>query len=66
MLWFSMMRIYPAADLSSFTFLSPVFGVLGGAIVLGEPWSWSIVAALVLIAIGLVIVNRPARATPAP
>ncbi|MCV0397044.1 MAG: DMT family transporter [Rhizobiaceae bacterium] len=57
--WFWMLRRYPAAGLSSFTFLSPVFGVLGGGVLLGEPLSWRIFAALILIAVGLVIVNRP-------
>ncbi len=64
MLWFWLMRRYPASGLSSFTFLSPVFGVLGGALLLGEPLSWPIFAALALIAIGLYVVNRPRRASP--
>ena len=38
---------------------------LGGGIVLGEPLTWRIVVALVLIATGVVIVNRPARPHPA-
>lgn len=62
LLWFWLLRRYPAAGLSSFTFLSPVFGVLGGGLLLGEPLSWRIFAALALIAVGLVIVNRPRRA----
>jgi drug/metabolite transporter (DMT)-like permease len=61
-LWFWMMRRYPAAALASFVFLTPVFGVLCGGLVLGEPLSWKIFVALGLIAAGLVIVNRPARA----
>jgi drug/metabolite transporter (DMT)-like permease len=61
LLWFWLVRRYPASGLSSFTFLSPVFGVLAGGILLGEPLSWRIFAALVMIAVGLVIVNRPRR-----
>ena len=64
-LWFWLLRRYPAAGLASFTFLTPAFGVLCGGIVLGEPLTWRIVVALVLIATGLVIVNRPARPHPA-
>lgn len=60
-LWFWLMRRYPASGLSSFTFLSPVFGVLGGGLLLGEPLSWRIFAALTMIAAGLVLVNRPVR-----
>lgn len=60
-LWFWMLGRYPASGLSSFAFLTPVFGVLCGALFLGEPLSAGIFAALVLIVAGLVIVNRPAR-----
>jgi drug/metabolite transporter (DMT)-like permease len=66
-IWFSMIRIYPAAGLSSFTFLTPVFGVACGGILLGEPLSVRIFLAMALIAAGLFIVNRPPpRTRPAP
>lgn len=64
-LWFWMMRRYPAASLSSFVFLVPSFGVLQGAIFLGEPLSPLIFLSLALIAAGIVIVNRPRRGVPA-
>ncbi len=60
-LWFWLMRRYPASGLSSFAFLTPAFGVLLGGVLLNEPLSWKIFAALVLIAAGLVVVNRPVR-----
>jgi drug/metabolite transporter (DMT)-like permease len=60
-LWFWMMRRYPAAGLSSFAFLTPVFGVLLGGVLLGEPLTAKLFLALGLIAAGLIIVNRPAR-----
>ncbi|AZN99967.1 DMT family transporter [Mesorhizobium sp. M9A.F.Ca.ET.002.03.1.2] len=60
-LWFWLLRRYPASGLSSFTFLSPVFGVLCGAMFLGEALTIRIFLALGLIAAGLIIVNRPAR-----
>lgn len=65
-LWFWLLRRYPASGLSSFAFLSPVFGVLCGAVVLGEAPTARIFLALALIAAGLIIVNRPARRQPAP
>jgi drug/metabolite transporter (DMT)-like permease len=66
-LWFWLMRRYPAAGLSSFTFLSPAFSVICGWLLLGEPLTWKIFAALGLIAAGLIIVNRPVRKqVPAP
>lgn len=61
-LWFWLMRRYPASGLSSFTFLSPVFGVLLSGLLLNEPLSPSIFMALALVAGGLLLVNRPARA----
>lgn len=56
--WFALVRRYSASGLSSFAFLSPVFGVLGGGLLLGEPVTPRIVIALVSIAAGLWIVNR--------
>jgi drug/metabolite transporter (DMT)-like permease len=60
-LWFWLMRRYPAAGLSSFAFLTPAFGVLLGGMLLKEPLSVRIFLALALIAAGLIIVNRPQR-----
>jgi drug/metabolite transporter (DMT)-like permease len=60
-LWFWMLGRYPASGLSSFAFLTPVFGVLCGGVLLGEPLSPAVFAALALIAVGLIVVNRPAR-----
>lgn len=64
LLWFWLMRRYPAGGLTSFAFLTPAFGVLMGGLLLDEPLSPRIFAALGLIAAGLVIVNRPARKIP--
>lgn len=60
-LWFWLMRRYPAAGLSSFAFLTPVFGVFLGGVLLDEPLSARLFVALAMIAAGLVIVNRPQR-----
>jgi drug/metabolite transporter (DMT)-like permease len=62
-LWFWLLRRYPASGLTSFAFLSPAFGVLCGAVFLGEPLTARIFLALALIAAGLIIVNRPVRRT---
>jgi drug/metabolite transporter (DMT)-like permease len=64
LIWFWLMRRYPAAGLSSFAFLTPAFGVLLGGLLLGEPLSLRLFLALGLIAVGIVIVNRPARKIP--
>ena len=57
--WFWAIQNYPASRVASFTFLTPVFGVLAGALVLFEPVSPRLIAALGLIAIGITLVNRP-------
>jgi drug/metabolite transporter (DMT)-like permease len=57
--WFALMRDYPASLLSSFTFLTPLFGVAFGAALLGEPLSLRLLAALLLVAAGIYLVNRP-------
>ena len=60
-LWFWLVRRYPASGLSSFTFLSPAFGVIFAGVLLGEPLTARIFSALGLIAAGLVLVNRSGR-----
>lgn len=63
LLWFWLMRRYPAAGLSSFAFLTPAFGVLLGGLLLGEPLTARIFLALGLIGAGIVLANRPGRAS---
>ncbi len=60
-MWFWLVRHYPASGLASFTFLTPAFGVLFAGLILGEPLGATIFIALVLIAAGLVLVNRAPR-----
>ncbi len=56
--WFWLVAHYRATTLHAFTFLTPLFGVLAGAMLLGEPIGASLVVALALIACGIVLVNR--------
>ena len=49
---------YPAARLTAFLFLTPLFGVLSGALFLNEPLTPMLIIALVLVAIGIYLVNR--------
>ncbi len=60
--WFWMMRKYSAASMHAFTFMTPIFGALAGAILLGEQIGTWTLAGLVLVALGIYLVNRPARA----
>lgn len=57
--WFWLVRNYPPTRVAAFTFLSPVFGVIAGNLLLQEPFTPSLAAALTLIALGLYLVNRP-------
>ncbi|ANQ86920.1 hypothetical protein dqs_3903 [Azoarcus olearius] len=57
--WFWLIRHYPATRLSSFSFLTPVFGVLAGALLLGEPLTPAVFIALALVGAGIWIANRP-------
>ncbi len=58
--WFWLIRHYPATRLSSFSFLTPVMGVLASIILLDEPLTLSIFVALLLVGAGIWIANRPA------
>jgi drug/metabolite transporter (DMT)-like permease len=58
-IWFAMVPRYSASRLSAFTFLTPLFGVASGHLVLGEPISWAFALAVALVVGGLVLVNRP-------
>lgn len=57
--WFALIARYSAARLSAFTFLTPLFGVAAGYLTLGEPLSPPFALAVALVAVGLVLVNRP-------
>jgi len=57
--WFWLIRHYPPSRLASFTFLTPLFGVLAGGLLLGEPITGGLLMALVLVGAGIYLVNRP-------
>ena len=56
--WFWLVRQYPATRLSSFSFLTPVMGVLAGGVLLGEPLTPAVFAALGLVGAGIWVANR--------
>lgn len=60
-LWLWLLSIYPASGVASFSFLSPVFSVFLGWWLLDEAVGPLIVVALLLVAAGIVLINRPAR-----
>lgn len=56
--WFALIARFSASRLSAFTFLTPLFGVAAGHILLGEPLTPAFAAAVAMVATGLVLVNR--------
>ena len=53
-----MLGRYPATQISVFVFLTPLFALLFGTLLLGEPVTPSLLLALGLVALGIVLVNR--------
>ena len=64
LVWMWLLAHYPATRVSAFVFLTPLFALGAGAGWLHEPITASLLAALALVAAGIVLVNRraPARA----
>ena len=56
--WMWMLRHYPATQMSTFTFLTPVFALVFGVALLGEPLTWQLVVALLGVATGIVLVSK--------
>jgi drug/metabolite transporter (DMT)-like permease len=56
--WFWLVAHYPAARLASFTFLTPLFGLAAGGVILDEPITPLLILALGLVAAGIWLVNR--------
>jgi drug/metabolite transporter (DMT)-like permease len=57
-IWFALIARYSANRLSAFTFLTPLFGVAAGHLLLGDPLTPAFAAAVALVAVGLLLVNR--------
>jgi len=58
--WLWLLSVYPPPTVASFSFLTPVFAIALGHVVFGEPVSMSLVGAAVLVAAGIVLINRRA------
>lgn len=61
LVWFWLVRHYPATRISAFTLLTPIFGLLAGVVLLGEPVTPRLLAALAAVAVGIAVVNRVRR-----
>ena len=63
--WFWLLTHYPAGRLAAFSFLTPLFGVLAGALLLGEHVGPALIEALGLVVLGIWLANRPPKNLPA-
>ncbi|MDP2086173.1 MAG: DMT family transporter [Gemmobacter sp.] len=61
--WFWLLATYPPSGVASFSFLSPVLALFLGWLLLDEPVSPGLLAAGTLVAVGLVVINWPGRAS---
>ena len=58
LVWMWMLGRYPATRISVFVFLTPLFALLFGSLLLGEAVTSTLLASLALVAAGIVLVNR--------
>jgi drug/metabolite transporter (DMT)-like permease len=56
--WFWLLRHYLATKVSAFSFLTPMFGLLFGFFLAGDPINSSLIVAFISIALGIYLVNR--------
>ncbi len=56
--WMWMLVRYPAAKMSTFVFLTPIFALLFASFWLREPVTLVLLMAIVLVGLGIVLVNR--------
>ncbi|MFL9932560.1 DMT family transporter [Paraburkholderia sp. RL18-103-BIB-C] len=61
LVWFWLLTRYSASRLSVFSFLTPLFGVTFGVMLLGESFSLRFLLAAMLVLTGIALVNAPAK-----
>jgi drug/metabolite transporter (DMT)-like permease len=59
--WFWLLTRYLAGRLSVFAFLTPLFGVIFGVLLLDEPLSPLFGTAALLVGAGIALVNAPRK-----
>jgi len=57
LIWFWLLTRYYAARLSVFSFLTPLFGVIAGVVVLSEPITPAFIGAVAMVGAGIYLVN---------
>ncbi|MBV9755078.1 MAG: DMT family transporter [Hyphomicrobiales bacterium] len=59
LVWYWLLRQYHAGEMSAFTFVTPLIGVLAGHFLMGDPLDAGVAVAVALVLGGIVLVNRP-------
>jgi drug/metabolite transporter (DMT)-like permease len=59
LLWFTLVKTYSASQLSAFTFITPLFGVVASYFIMHDTLTLAFGAAALLVISGLYLVNRP-------
>ncbi|MBI5167154.1 MAG: DMT family transporter [candidate division NC10 bacterium] len=59
--WTTLVKCHQVGNLSAFTFITPIFGVLLSHLILGERLTPNLALGLILVAAGIYIVNKPER-----
>lgn len=57
MTWFWLLRRYLASNLAVFSFITPLFGVTFGVLLLGEPLSLNFILGAVCVLLGVTMVS---------
>lgn len=65
LMWMHLLTVYPVANVTSFSLLTPIFAIAAGSLIFDDALSWQFVLALLLVGGGLVLLNRGPRAAPA-
>ena len=58
LMWFWLVRHYPATHLSAFTLLTPVIGLLAGVALMADPLTMRLVIALIAVSAGIALVHH--------
>jgi len=61
--WFWLLQTYLVGRLMVFSFLTPLFGVAFGVVILGDPLTPSFLTAAACVTLGIVLVNLPQKKT---
>ena len=56
--WLWLLSVYPTTTVASFSFLTPLFAILLGYILYGEPLTLALAVAFLLVASGIILINR--------